>query len=96
MVKKTDSVHLEQVAPGLAPGRVWVRICAGEELITEEPLDDLELVGQLAEKHATAALAYLKRGYSVRAYFYDGDSGECKATMVTEPPWRGSPYEQRN
>lgn len=72
-------IHLATVPAGLAPGRLWVRVCTADELLTEHGLEwgDLEgeLDGRLARDHAD-------RGERVWCYVYDGDSGECVATLI--------------
>ena len=65
------TVHLATVPAGLAPGRLWVRLCTFGELLTEHGLEwgdlDGELDGRLAGDHAD-------QGERVFCYIYDGDS----------------------
>ena len=87
------SVHLETVAAGLAPGGMWMRVCADHELIIERGLEliierglaSIELASRLGDRDAERVRPYLERGETVRSYFYDGDTGRCLATIVTEP-----------
>jgi len=84
MVNKADTVHLERVRPGIAPGGVWVRICTRDALLDEYAIPSIESAGQQAASDAARALPYLKLGETIRNYFYDGDSGECLCTLITE------------
>jgi len=86
-VKMAHTIHLEKVTPFLAPGGIWLRICAPDELLVERALDSLASAAQYAEEDAQRAIDYFERRDihgEVRAYFYDGDSGKCICTLVTE------------
>lgn len=76
----SDSIHLERIAPGRAPGGIVVRICTLEHLLVERAL--LAELPTAAAAEADAAIAAAAFGEEVRAYFYDGDSGECMLTVV--------------
>jgi hypothetical protein len=80
-------IHLEKVRPGIAPGGIWVRICAPDELLVERALDSIAECGRYAEEDAQRTIDYFERRDirgEVRAYFYDGDSGKCMCTLVTD------------
>lgn len=89
--------HLERVAAGLAPGVLWVRLCsvaadpAHDRLIIEGALGgQTRGVEAVAEAHGDLALAHVEAtGEEVRCYIYDGDSGECVGTIITEGAGRG-------
>ena len=89
------SVYLERVAPGLNPGGLWVRICAGDELIAEHALGDPrtpnssepEAWGE--EDGLVAGEAASKWGES-RTFFYDGDTGVCIHTAIVMAEQVGS------
>jgi hypothetical protein len=92
----TAVIHVERVAPGLAPGALWVRLCsiaadpAGDLLILEGPLRSPRGIEAVAEAHGTAALAHAEAtGEEVRLYVYDGDSGECLTTAIVPGRGRG-------
>lgn len=76
--------HLENIAPGTAPGVLSVRIVTG----TDELLDAHELTMDSAEayRQADAELALLWLQFNpcswVHIYVYDGDSGECLKTVA--------------
>lgn len=80
----TAPVHLPTVAPGLNPDGLWVRLCSADELLLEHPLSnsDAEARGFIDGELAgiTADL-----GQTVWCHIYDGDSGDCWATIITEP-----------
>lgn len=80
------SVYLREVDAGLNPGALWVRICAGDELVAEHALGDpasgfegIEDVGELDVEAAEKAAA--EHG-EARAFIYDGDSGACVTTII--------------
>lgn len=79
------SVYLPTVAPGLNPGGLWMRTCAGEELIAEHAVDG-QAVAELAEDDARAAREAATSHGEARTYLYDGDTGVCIATIITTPP----------
>lgn len=82
----TGEVHQEKIAPGRAPGGVWVRICSQCELIREYSLESIQAAGRYAHADAEAIGPYVARGETIRTYFYDGDSGACIGTIVSGPP----------
>jgi hypothetical protein len=74
-------IHLERVAPGLAPRGIFVRICAGDRLLAAHSL----LAGDdaLAAALRDAEIVNASAAEEVRSYFYDGDTGECLCTIIT-------------
>lgn len=76
-----EEIYKPRVSPCLCPGGLWVRLCAGDQLLAEHSLDHNPL--QVAELDATLTLAALRRGEDVYLYVYDGDSGICKSTIFT-------------
>jgi len=77
------SIHLERIAPGRAPGGILVRICTIDRLLLERALTEPELAASAGSFDADATIAAIGGGAEeVRAYFYDGDSGECLLTVV--------------
>jgi hypothetical protein len=76
-----DHVHLERIAPGQAPGRIYVRLCTLDALLSEHALSEGN-----TEKYAAAdailSNEQLDRGQKFWLYFYDGDSGECIGTIT--------------
>jgi hypothetical protein len=82
------SVYLREVDAGLNPGALWVRICAGDELVDEHPLGNsaserpFEGIEDVGEADVEAAeKAALEHG-EARAFIYDGDSGACVTTII--------------
>lgn len=80
------SVYLERVPAGTSPGALWVRICAGDELVDQHPLDDAALTEALALNDVDVAMAAADRHGEARVYIYDGDSGECVKTIIVGGP----------
>jgi hypothetical protein len=85
------TIHLETIEAGLAPGGVYIRICSEHDLITEVALTGEasanldEAIAAVAESNAHKTIPYLERGETVWTFFYDGDSGACMGTSITEP-----------
>jgi hypothetical protein len=83
------TVHFATVPPGLNPGGLWVRQCLADELIDEHPLGLVELANGAIEDIATTdgatAGRFAEHGETVWTYIYDGDSGQCIATLRTDP-----------
>lgn len=75
------NVHLERIAPGRAPGGVWIRVCTIDRLVTEYAATDPATVGISAEHDGELAVG--TGADRVWVYFYDGDSGECLRTLIT-------------
>lgn len=76
-------VYRPTVDPGINPGGLWVRICAGDELVTEHPLGCAS--DEAGAQDALLALDAAKRHGEARTFLYDGDSGVCFGTLVTRP-----------
>ena len=81
-----NEIHLERIPPDSMPNGVVIRICSSDELIVEEKLNAGHVVTNLTERiaaqHFDQVQPYLKRGETVRTYFYDGDTGECMGTII--------------
>lgn len=75
-------VHLERIAPGRAPGGVWIRVCTLERLLSEYAATDPETIAASAALDGSLAL---EQNETVWVYFYDGDTGECMRTLITPP-----------
>ena len=79
-----SDVYLPAVQPGLNPGGLWMRTCAGDELIDEHALSLDDALPELAEADAERAReAAAAHGGEARTYLYDGDSGACVVTLIT-------------
>lgn len=81
------SVYLREVDAGLNPGALWVRICAGDELVAEHPLGDsaagtFEGIEDVGEADVEAAEKAAAEHGEARAFIYDGDSGVCVTTII--------------
>jgi hypothetical protein len=80
------TVHLLRVPARLNPGGLWVRQCSEYRLIAEHPLGFGELTSeQSGEIDRARADELAEIGLVAFTYIYDGDSGECLATLVTRP-----------
>lgn len=85
------SVYLPEVDAGLNPGALWVRICAGDELVAEHALGDyrsgsLDDVEPLGKADVDTAHEAAERHGEARVFIYDGDSGECATTIIVRRP----------
>jgi hypothetical protein len=70
------------VRPGLNPGALWVRVTAGGRILTEHGLDAFN-VDAAPEFDAGYSGAALEAGApESRVFVYDGDTGECLATLI--------------
>ncbi|HEV7536250.1 MAG TPA: hypothetical protein VGP90_11480 [Acidimicrobiia bacterium] len=78
-------VHLATVPAGLNPGGLWLRLCSSDEVLVERSLSAGDSLERLAEEHGTLAGVVADEGGIAWAYFYDGDGGECVATMIVTP-----------
>jgi hypothetical protein len=83
-VADTMPVHVPTVAPGLNPGGLWVRLCTAHELLDEHPLNDNDADGRAVLDGELAGVT-ADAGQTVWCYVYDGDTGDCWATIITEP-----------
>jgi hypothetical protein len=80
------TVHLLRVPARLNPGGLWVRQCSEYRLISEHPLGFDELTPeQSGDVDGLRAGELARDGLVAFTYIYDGDSGECLATLVTRP-----------
>jgi hypothetical protein len=75
-------VHRETVAPGLAPGGIWVRVCTRTELLSEYAMTERTIPHRSALLDAELTLQALKSGKEIWIYFYDGDDGTCMGTII--------------
>ena len=80
-------VHLATVPAGLNPGGLWLRLCSDDAVLVERALSAADSLERLAEEHGTLAGELADHGHTAWAYVYDGDGGECWATMIVTPPW---------
>lgn len=82
-------IYLDEVLPGLNPGGLWVRICAGDELIAEHPLGQAGIPAEFTaldgQRDGLLACKAADRFGESRTYVYDGNSGACVATVIRKP-----------
>lgn len=74
-------LHRKRIGPSAAPGGLWVRVCTLDRLLTEYAAVDPQTVGCSAAADAAIVNAQDEK---VWTYFYDGDTGECLRTLITE------------
>lgn len=80
-----SDVYLPTIEPGRNPGGLWMRTCAGNELIAEHGLAMTDAIPELAEDDAAVASEAAATHGEARTYVYDGDSGACIITLITRP-----------
>jgi hypothetical protein len=76
-----------RIDPGRAPGGLVFRLTAGGRVWSEHgttPGSATDTPEQ-AEADALQALELAERFGESRLFVYDGDTGECVTTMVTQP-----------
>lgn len=82
-------IYLDEVPAMLNPGGLWVRICAGDELIAEHPLGregiPPEFTALDGQRDGLLACKAADRFGESRTYVYDGNSGACVATVIRYP-----------
>jgi hypothetical protein len=72
----------ERVAPGLNPGALWIRQATLERVLAEHPLGPGN-VNRTGERDLDRAAAWATAfGMRVWTWIYDGDTGECLATLI--------------
>jgi hypothetical protein len=62
-----------------------------DELIREyalPPSMSIQATADAAQADADASEPFLDRGETIRTYFYDGDTGACMRTIITDPGTR--------
>lgn len=79
-----STVHTPTVRPGMNPGGLWIRLCTARELLDEHALNNRAVECEAALDGELAGLYAAERGETVWCYVYDGDSGTCMATILTE------------
>lgn len=81
-----ERIYRRQIEPASCPGGVVIRICAADKCLVERKLaPDQDVLADFDEDSALA-IAALKNNEDVFLYFYDGDSGECMGTVITQAP----------
>jgi hypothetical protein len=74
-------VHLERVAPGLAPGEIVVRVCTPDQLLAEYSIArDPEVIAAASRRLRWQLIATAEE--VVYIYFYDGTDGAHLKTIV--------------
>lgn len=76
-------LHLVTIAPGKAPGGVWVRICTDDRLLSEYAITNLQQLE--AQIDCDAAIVVEAGHVRVWTRFYDGDTGACMRTIIKDP-----------
>jgi hypothetical protein len=78
-------LHRPTIEPGKAPGGVYVRICSLDQLLTEYPLVPPVVAGAVeSAADVDAGLILDHEGERIWTYFYDGDTGACMRTIITD------------
>jgi hypothetical protein len=78
----------ERIEPDREPGGLVFRLTAGGRVFVEYgigPGSDPDATERDAERDALEAVELAARFGESRLFVYDGDTGECVTTLVTEP-----------
>lgn len=76
---------LEHVAPGMAPGGLWVALVVAGRLVDGVALLDEGEVDRTAGRHADLSVAARAEGVEALVAVYDGDSGDLLAVLEPGP-----------
>jgi hypothetical protein len=80
-MQSNDLVHRPMVARGLAPGGIWIRVCALDRLLFEHAVYESDPI-EVTELDVMMIDDQTNQFEEVRMYFYDGDSGLCIGTAI--------------
>lgn len=75
---------MTSVAPGLVPGGIYVRMATGSgQLLSEHPLEEIAVVGELAQADIDLARRWLlsRPADTIRVELFDGDDGRLVAAL---------------
>lgn len=81
--------HASRVAAGICPGALYVRVAAASgPLLDAHDLPLLSTAAGLSTNDQLTAARWLgqHRDDAVHVYVFDGDSGECLATIIVHGP----------
>lgn len=78
-------VHVSTVPAGINPAGLWVRVCTWDLLLDEHAIGRAGVVEHGDIQGAIMKARRQVEGEKVWTYVYDGDTGECIATLIDEP-----------